>query len=203
MKCSRVAKVSCYGAGLDRIQSKEKGSEVIHSFCNHWCQQLSVCTISSLQSRGLQGSPSYNQDAPKPTLCCYSPTRPPQIPRLGDQCVLQATPILLTLHSHNPNISLFKMPSFLLSDWWFSTGYGAWRKVASWDTTDSSGKSSWNRQYKGLCSEATQTSILSSSQCVTSGATRQKNHPEIWAHVPKHTAAWGGGAVTSIWNRGH
>lgn len=122
-------------------QNSEQGkgiqslSCIIHSFYNHWCQQLSVGTISSLQSRGLRGSPSYNQDAPKPTPCCCSPTRPPQIPRPGDQCVLQAVPILLTLHSHNSNISLFKMTSFLLSDWWPSTGYGAWRKVASWDTT--------------------------------------------------------------------
>lgn len=75
VKCSRDAKVSCYGAGLDRIQSKENGSEVchvsiIHSFYNDWCQQMSVGTISSLQSRGLRGSPGYNQDAPKPTPCC-------------------------------------------------------------------------------------------------------------------------------------
>lgn len=67
---------------------------------------------------------------PQTHPCCF-PTRPPQIPRPGDQCMLQAPPILLTLHSHNPNISFFRMPSFLLSDCWPSTGYRAW----SWDMT--------------------------------------------------------------------
>lgn len=127
--------MSCHSDGLHRIQSKEEGSEASHSNIIHsGIIGANIClSVPFLLSRTGVFRDHLAVAKPLPTFLCCSSIRPPQIPRPGDQCVLQATAILLTLHSHSPNISSFKTPGFLLGDWWHSTEYRALRKVTSWD----------------------------------------------------------------------